>query len=134
MRVETRKLREFGFVVGGVFAGLAAWGFWRDDWTASAGRVAFLAVGGTLVVLGTVAPRALELPQRAWMGLARLLARVTNPVLLTVFFFAVITPVGLIARLVGHDAMGRRRAPDGGSYWKARQPDPRGPGRYLQQF
>ena len=32
------------------------------------------------------------------------------------------------------DALARRRKPDGASYWRPRDPDPRGPERYRQPF
>ena len=129
-----RDLRRFGLQVGGIFSALPLWGLWRDDWTLSPGRLVFLAVGLTLVLLGAAAPAVLAHPYRAWMAFARLLSRITSPVILTVFFLVVITPVGLLVRAFGHDALARRRKPDGASYWRPRDPDPRGPERYRQPF
>ena len=129
-----RELRKIGQEVGGIFAALPLWGLWRDYWVLSPGRIAFLVLGLTLVVLGAAAPAVLAHPHRAWMAFARLLSRVTSPVSLTLFFFLVITPVGLLVRAFGHDALARRRKPDGESYWLPRAPDPRGPERYKQPF
>ena len=50
---------------------------------------------------------------------------VVNPIVLGVIFFGVFTPVGLVMRMWGRDAMARRFEPDLKSYWLKR--DPPGP-------
>lgn len=53
------------------------------------------------------------------------LGRVFGPLLLAVLFFLVVTPVGLVLRLVGRDLLQLRRDPRAPSYW---QPARRGGG------
>ena len=62
---------------------------------------------------------------RAWMALGELLGRVVSPIVLGAIFFVVFTPVALVMRLAGRDAMNRRWAPEAPSYWVKR--DPPGP-------
>lgn len=62
---------------------------------------------------------------RAWMKLGELLGRVVSPIVLGVIFFGVFTPVGLVMRAFGRDAMCRRFEPASASYWVKR--DPPGP-------
>jgi hypothetical protein len=50
---------------------------------------------------------------------------VVSPIVLGAIFFAVFTPVALVMRLFGRDAMCRRWQPDAPSYWVKR--DPPGP-------
>lgn len=86
-----------------------------------------LAVGASLVVLGLIVPRALVWPNRLWMGLAEVLSFVMTRVILAVVFFLLVTPIGLIRRMVGGDPLNRRAA-RAESYWKPyspRQSDPR---------
>ena len=45
---------------------------------------------------------------RLWMRLAFLLNRVTTPVIMSLVFFVIITPIALIMRLSGRDPMARR--------------------------
>ncbi len=40
-----------------------------------------------------------------WLGLTHLLGAVTSTVLLSVVFFAVVTPVGILRRLAGKDSL-----------------------------
>jgi hypothetical protein len=68
------------------------------------------------------------------MALAFLLGFVVSTVFLTVFFYLVVTPVGLIARLSGKDFLERKwsNAP---SYWLVRPASAaKPPAEYERQF
>jgi hypothetical protein len=43
-----------------------------------------------------------------WFGFSHLLGSVMSKVLLAAVFFLVVTPVGIVRRLLGHDALQRR--------------------------
>ena len=58
---------------------------------------------------------------------------VLSTVVLAVFYFLVLTPVGLIFRLIGRDVLGRRFDETARSYWRKRQP-PETTDRYFHQF
>lgn len=53
--------------------------------------------------------------------------------LLAIFYFLLLTPVGLFFRLIGRDALGRKFDPTADSYWLQRNP-PEKLERYFQQF
>jgi len=108
-----KDFRRFGFVVGGVLVGLGALALYRE---AGWGRWA-LGLGAALAVLAAVAPKLLRPLYFVWMTLAVLLGFVMTRVILSVFFFLVLTPVGLIMRLFGHDPLQRRIDRQAASYW-----------------
>jgi hypothetical protein len=56
-------------------------------------------------------------------GLA--ISRVTTPLILSLVFFLVFTPAGLIMRLTGHDPMQRRLSADAASYREPSRTPPR---------
>jgi len=58
---------------------------------------------------------------------------VVSFVILAAIYYAVLTPIGLLMRLVGYDPMCRRRDANAASYWTSREPvdDVR---RYFRQF
>ncbi|MGH9852446.1 MAG: SxtJ family membrane protein [Blastocatellia bacterium] len=119
-----RVEREFGLVVGLVFALLGGWWLYRGAWETIA--TGFLGLGSVLVILGLLLPRALVYPNRAWMGLAKILSLITTPIILGMVFYLVVMPIGVIKRLSGWDPL-RRRASSAASYWapyNARQRDP----------
>ena len=121
-----RAEREFGLIVGGIFALLGGWWLYRGKVTSVAQIMAPL--GLLLVMLGLVFPRALIYPNKAWMLLAEVLAFVSTRIILGIVFFFIVTPIGFIKRLMGWDPLSRRARPSGGSHWKPyseRQRDPR---------
>jgi polyferredoxin len=126
-----RDLRKFGLLVGGVFLLLGGWCVYRHK-----GIWPYLLTPGALLFLfGAIAPAALRIPYLAWMGLALALGLIVTTVLLTVFYFVVITPFGLIARLFGRDFLSRKFDPQAASYWIARKgPSSPNPADYERQF
>jgi hypothetical protein len=54
-------------------------------------------------------------------------------ILLTAFYFLLLTPLGLIFRLLGRDLLSRRFDPDTKSYWLTRQ-QPDSLDRYFHQY
>lgn len=131
LRTGPRELRKFGLMVGFVFALLAVWLWWR-------GKAAypFLVVpGGILIASGLFFPKGLRTVYIGWMSLAFILGFVVSAVLLTFFFYFIVTPVGLVARLFGNDFLMRKLEPHAQSYWIMRKPASRKPREsYEQQF
>jgi len=124
-KTSFRDEREFGLTVGIVLILLGSWWFYTGRWEVVARG--FLALGPSLVILGLLFPRALVLPNRAWMALAKLLSLITTPIILGIVFFGIFMPIGAIKRLFGWDPLRRRSSP-GASYWvsyNARQRDTR---------
>ena len=126
-----RELRKFGLLVGAVFTLLGIWFWWRGKGS----YPYFLAPGAVLVVLGTVAPRVLRLIYVGWMSLAFLLGFAVSNILLTLFFYVIVTPVGLVARLAGKDFLNRKLDGQTESYWIMRDRSaPEQKKNYEQQF
>jgi hypothetical protein len=126
-----RAEREFGLVVGGVFVLLSLWWLYRGKF---AGVVQVtLPLGGLLVLLGLIFPRALYYPQRAWMALAEILSFVMTRVILAFVFFVVLTPIGLIKRAMGWDPL-HRRATGKETYWRAYSERQRNAHHYEKMF
>lgn len=116
LKTDPATLRKFGLVVGAVFACLGVWFWWRHrpvyPW--------FLVPAAPLLVLGALAPTLLKEIYRVWMTLALVMGLVMSMVILTLFYYVVVTPVGLAARLAGKDFLSRRLLPDAKTYWLKR--------------
>lgn len=110
--------------MGGVFAVLGGLLLWRQRFAAAV--VAF-ALGGPLLLLAAFVPALLARPHRAWLQLARFLGRVNSAIFLFLTFFLVLTPLGLVLRLLGRDEL-KRRGSQPASMWSPypeRNRDPR---------
>ncbi len=116
---EPSDLRKFGWTVGVAFVLLWAAFAYAFPYLLGKGRSFPLLwqIGAVLIVLGTVLPRILKPVFYAWMTLALALGFVMTRVLLTIFFFLVLTPVGLVFKLIGRDALHRKLDPRAESYW-----------------
>ena len=65
----------------------------------------FLPVALVLLLLTMVWPKAFQPLAGLWFGLSHLLSNVVSRVILTILFFLLVTPIGLIRRLFGADAL-----------------------------
>jgi hypothetical protein len=125
-----RELRKFGLLVGGVLAGLGIL-----MWLRGKGHFAyFLAPGVLLLAVGLVLPKGLKQVYVAWMALAMVLGLVVSNVILTLFFFLVITPVGLAARCLGKDFLRLKLDRQATTYWLPRERKTKTPAQYERQF
>ena len=126
-----RDLRRFGLLVGGVFALLALWFWYRERhfwWWCLIPAV-------PLLLLGAIHPKSLRVVYLGWMSLALVLGLVVSTILLTLFFYLVITPMGLVARLVGKDFLSLKLNPAESSYWIRREQSvERNPSEYERQY
>jgi hypothetical protein len=71
----------------------------------------------TVFLLGLVRPHVLAGICKVWMGLANLMGAAGSYLVLTLTFFLVFTPMGLVMRLFGRDPLHRRIDPTKESYW-----------------
>ncbi len=111
--------RKFAFTVGGAFLVLTAIVWWRQHPTLT---MVFGSLAGVLGLLGLAVPTALGPVQRAWMGLAHLISKVTTPIFMGVVYFIVITPIGALMAAFGKRPL---RVQRGETYWKTRPADAR---------
>ena len=91
------QLRMFGLTVGGAFGLLGALSLWRG----SAPYPYLFVVSGALMGLGLVCPMVLRPVHRIWMAFALVLGWVMTRVILSVLFYVGLTPISIVAKLVG---------------------------------
>jgi hypothetical protein len=124
------ELRKFGLTVGTAFAVFGAISWWRGHelpprilWT----------LAGLLIVPGILAPSILGPVQRGWMAFAMVLGHINTRIILTVLYYLVMTPVGLVMRLF-RDPLDRSLKDTRDSQWVRREQQPVDVARYERQF
>ena len=121
MQQQNRKqLRQFGLLVGGILVLIGVWQWYRGHHETV--RIVLWSIGGVLIGAGLIVPTRLAPVYVAWMKFAFLLGWVNTRILLSVIFFLLLAPVGLVSRLFGRDSLDQRISPQTNSYWKPRQP------------
>ena len=130
LRTGARDLRKFGLIVGGVFILLGLLLLLRHR----SSYVVFCGTGALLMAFGVIWPRALKYVYIAWMALAFTLGFVMSNVILTLFFFLFVTPIGLVARLFRKDFLARKGDSQAASYWIQYKREVRSADTYERQF
>lgn len=112
-RLKASEGRRFGLTLGPAFLALAALLFWKGR---GFGAQITGVLGAVLLLASLIAPGALDPVRRGWMRLALAISKVTVPLFMGLVYFLVITLVGLLRRVFGHNAIRRDAALM--SYWE----------------
>jgi hypothetical protein len=116
-RPPTTTLRQFAGIWMVVFTGLSIWqGLLRGHHGLG---LAFAILGLAFGPLGLLMPQAIR-----WVFVAAQIVTfpigwVVSRVLLAVLFFGMFTPVALVFRLLGRDALGKKQKQGQTTYWTA---------------
>jgi hypothetical protein len=129
MKSEIKQYRNFGLMVGGIFAAIGVWPLLvRGEGL----RLWAVALGVLLIGPALVIPRSLGPVYRVWMILGHALGWVNTRIVLGLIFFGLITPMGLVRRLAGKDSMRRNYEKGSDTYRVLRNPRPGS--HMLRQF
>jgi len=128
--VEGPSNRSFGFVFAAVFSAI---GF--ISLFSSKGVLIWAFVAGAAFALAAIViPVVLTPLNRLWLKFGILLHKIVSPIVLAIMFFVVITPIGIVMRLVGKDPLRLRLDKNTNSYWIERIPPGPAPESLKDQF
>jgi hypothetical protein len=124
------KLRTFGLLLPAFFGAVGAVARWR--WDLPAAGLMIWIVGAALIALYSAMPPVRRPLYVGWMYAVTPIGVCVSYVLLAMTYFLVLTPIGLVRRLVG-DPLQRRFNRQAPTYWTPaqRRSDKRD---YLRQF
>ena len=116
-RPDDRKLRQFAVVL--LFSlGLAgAVAAWKLASVRHPAPITLWVLGVALAAIGLAAPKWIRPIYIVWMAAALPFGWVMSHVALSIIYFLVVTPIGLVFRLIGRDFMHRRFDRAAESYW-----------------
>jgi hypothetical protein len=122
--------KKFGLFMSTVFFGLAIYAYFQGF---TAGAVVSALIAGLLCAFALIAPDRLSRLNQLWFQFGLLLGKVVSPVVLGVMFFLLITPVAIVTRLLGRDALRLKRRSDN-SHWVNRTPPGPSSDSFKNQF
>jgi len=127
---DRREIRKFAIPVAVVILAIGLFALWREKAFAwpLVGFSGFLVAGAYLL---PVILRPLYVP---WMLLAAVMGWVMTRVLLTLTFYLMITPIGLLRRLFGKDSLNRKCPTTADSYWEPWEEPEGGHTRHYKPF
>jgi hypothetical protein len=121
-QAATRKeLRHFGLLVGAVFTVI---GLWPLVFRGESLRLWAIGIGGLLIAFGGILPQLLAPIHKGWMWVGHILGWINTRILLSIVFYAMVTPIGLVRRLMGKDRIRQAFAESSTTYRVVRSPRP----------
>ena len=96
--------------------------------------VYFSIIGGLFVILAFIAIPVLRPFHKLWMMLALLMGFVMSRVILTLLYYLVLTPIGLLAKIVGKKFMPLGFEKSVTTYWEKRENTTKQQIDYDRQF
>lgn len=110
---DEKILRKFGIsmlILCTLFSGV----LWLKGYPLAA--VVFCGLAAYCGVMTLLCKPALRPLYGFWMAVAWLLGKIISPLVLGLVYYGVITPIGLVLKMTGHDKL-RLKKPDGVSHW-----------------
>ena len=127
---DKKQIRKFGLIALIFFGILCGLGIWRNKLlpTYLFGFLSVLGIGFVIV------PFPLKPVYDAWLRLAHLIGRmITNLILILIYYF-VITPAGLIKRLLGGKPLPMTPEKNTSSYWVMRTEPAQPRERFFKRY
>ena len=119
---DTKELRNFGLLIGAIFNLI---GLWPMVVRGEQLRLWAVAVGSALMIFGVLVPRLLAPVHRGWMWAGHALGWINTRILLSLIFYGLITPIGVVFRMLGKDTMRQAFSDTSATYRVNRQSRPR---------
>ena len=130
IKSEKSDLRKFGITIGVILLIIAGFLFWKEKESFQI----LLTFGLTLCILGIVIPFILKPIYWVWMIFATILGWIMTRVILSLLFYIIVTPIGLIPRFFGKQFLELRWDNSKESYWNFRTNEHLQNENYEKQF
>ena len=127
---DKTQIRKFGLIAFIFFGILCGLGIWKE-------RLLPIYIFGFLSTIGIgfiVAPSPLRPLYNAWLRFAHFISRVITHVILVFIYYLVITPSGLIKRLIGGKPLPVKPDKNISSYWVERSEPAQPRDRFLKRY
>ena len=129
IKTSNKDIRSFGITIGIILFIISAILFYYDK--SSHQIIAY--IGGGFIGLGIIIPILLKPIYILWMTFAVILGWIMTRVVLGVVFYFILTPIGLMTRLLGEDFLSLKKS-DSNSYWNTRDESAELNQDYEKQF
>ena len=129
IKSEKSDLRKFGITIGIILLAIAGFLFWKEKESFQI----LLTFGVISCIFGIAIPFILKPIYWVWMIFATILGWIMTRVILSLLFYIIFTPIGLILRLFGKQFLELKWNRTNCTYWNYRSDKPE-KGNYEKQF
>lgn len=127
---EKNTLRKFGLILGTVFFLASSYILFRNKYCFTYGFI----LSAASFISAFALPKQLKPAYIICMRLSLLLARINTVIILSVIFYLLLTPIGLVMRLIGVDLLDRKIEKKKETYWKKKEKRELDNMNYERQF
>ena len=117
IKTENKDLRSFGITFGIIFLIIAGFLFYIEN---ESFRL-FIVISSAFIIFGFLIPIILKPICIVWMSFAIILGWFMTRFILSLLFYLIVTPIGLITRVLGKDFLELKKEASNGSYWNQRE-------------
>ena len=129
IRTSVKDFRSFGITIGIILLIVSAILLYYNKESYQSLAI----IASTFIGLGIILPVLLKPAYLVWMTFAVILGWVMTRVILSIVFYLIMTPIGLITRLLGEDFLALK-IKDSNSYWNHRDRSKESNQDYEKQF
>tara|TARA_X000000368_G_C22712834_1_gene571831 strand:+ start:173 stop:586 length:414 start_codon:yes stop_codon:yes gene_type:complete len=130
IKTGKKDIRNFGITIGIILLIVAGFLFYKEKDSFQL----FIYIAGSFISLGFLIPIILKPIYLVWMIFAVILGWFMTRLILSLLFSLVITPIGLILKIMGKDLLELKKQVVQESYWNVRDPDKEQNQNYEKQF
>ena len=112
-KIKMSSNRSFALVFFFVFLIMGLWPLMREELP----RIWLLIISIIFLVLGIINSKLLTPLNKIWFKIGIFLGNLVAPIIMGIIFFIVVTPIGLIMKLIGKDLLQKKYDKKKKSYW-----------------
>ena len=116
-KIKISSNRSFGLVFFVVFLIVALWPLKSGEDI----RIWSLALSIIFFILGILNSKLLTPLNKLWFKFGILLGSIVSPIIMGIVYFAVVTPTGVLMRLLGKDLLRMSKVKNTSTYWIKRE-------------
>ena len=130
IKAGKKDLRSFGVMIGIIFLLIAGFLIYKDKESFQM----LLYIAGSFIGLGLLIPILLKPIYILWMAFAIILGWIMTRLILSLLFYVIITPIGVILKIIGKDSLELKKQSVKESYWNQRDKNLEKNQNYEKQF
>jgi len=117
IKVKQGSEFSFGLTFSLVFAIIAFYTFYFHN----NNPLLLILLSINLLLISVIYPKLLYVPNKIWLKFGMILGAIVSPIIMFIIYFVVITPIGLIMKILGKDLLKQKIFIQNKSYWTLRK-------------
>ena len=112
-KIKISSNRNFGLVFFIVFLIVSTWPLTNEEQV----RIWSAIISAVFLILGLINSKFLSPLNRLWFKFGIILGAIVAPIVMGFIFFLVVTPIGLVMRIMGRDILNKKYDKKRETYW-----------------